>query len=417
MAASIFILLVGGFTAYTVLQKMNSPIKIVKAFEDAVERDQPKELANLLNKGQQEMDVEEADAKKFIAYFKENPDILAETKKELEKSVQYLENDQITSSKNNHFLYVGEHKKKWGIIQQYGIGFQPIYLQISSNQPDTSVSINGKDAGKLKDGEVTKFGPLLPGKHEVEGSFKGEYTTVTAKEVIESSNQDSHKFPIEFDLTGDEINLTSNYENAIVFIDGKTTNKTVAQLESFGPVSLDGKMEIQAELKVQGKTLKSETVPLDSSYIDLWIDDSPLLEAEARKAETEARKAEAEAAEMDAIESAQEDIKNVVYEHYQDISSGDYTAAYDLFSKDRKGKVKLSNWEKGLTDTIRDEVTYLTVESIDDSTATVSFEMVSEDWKDEETLTQTWQGKWHLTKESTGWKLHKPEIKLVGPDA
>ena len=56
---------------------------------------------------------------------------------------------------------------------------------------------------------------------------------------------------------------------------------------------------------------------------------------------------------------------------------------------------------------------YVEVESMTESKATVSFEMVSEDWKDEETLIQTWRGQWHLVKESSGWKLSDPDIELV----
>lgn len=402
LSISVILLLMVGFAGYITVQSMYKPAKVVKQFEDAIKSNNTKDVAKILNGGQDVMKVEEADAKMLIQYFDENPDLLAETKSNLKKTAQYLENDNVIGSKGEGFLTLQKVKKKWGIIKQYGVSFQPVYIKVSINQPQASVSINEKGVGELKEGEERTFGPFLPVEHEVKGSYKGEYTTVTNEVKIDSLEEDSHKIPVGLDLTGDDVYLTSNYDEAIVFVNGTSTGKTVEDLVSLGPVSLDGKMKIHAEVKVQGKTLKSEEVSVDNASIDLWIDDTEIAEAEERAYQAAVAK-----------ETEEEDVIAVVNEHYEEITNGNYESAYDLFSTGRKGKNKFSSWEEGMKDNMSDEVTYVEVESMNDNKATVSFEMVSEDLKDGETLVQTWKGKWHLVKESSDWKLSDPEIKLV----
>lgn len=405
LSISVILLLMVGFAGYITVQSMYKPAKVVKEFEEAIESSNSKDVANILNGGQDVMKVEEADAKMLIKYFDENPDLLAETKSNLKKKAQYLERAGDTGFKDEGFLTLQEVKKKWGIITQYGVSFQPVYVKVSTNQPNASISINDKNVGELKEEEERTFGPFLPVMHEVKGAYKGEYTTVTDEVKIDSLEEDDHKIPVELDLTGDEVYLTSNYDEATVFVNGKSTGKTVEELESFGPVSLDGKLKIHAEMKIQDKTLKSKKVSVENNSIELWVDDTEIEEAEERAYEAAAIK-----------EMEEEEVIAIINEHYEEITNGNYESAYELFSTGRKGKNKFSSWEKGLKDNMSDEVSYAEVESMTDSKATVSFEMVSEDWKDGETLVQTWRGKWHLVKESSGWKLSDPEIKLVDTD-
>ena len=205
------------------------------------------------------------------------------------------------------------------------------------------------------------------------------------------------------------MNISSNYDEAIVFINGKSTGKTVTELETFGPVSLNGSLTIHAETNVQGKTLKSDKITLtnNTDYIELWIDDTEIIEAAERKAEAAAA---AEAAKEEAIL----EIEDVVSSHYYYISNGYYSEAYDLFSKGRKAKIDYKKWESGLFNNESNEVKLVVVDSVSGDKAVASFEMVSRDYtEDGEILVQTFGGKWNLVKEFSGWKLSEPDIDVV----
>ncbi|MGX2961707.1 zinc ribbon domain-containing protein [Peribacillus sp. JNUCC 23] len=406
LAIILLILAVSSFAGYKTVQTMNKPVKIVQTFEKAIEAKNSKELADLLNSAQVEMDVKEADAKMLLDYFNENPDLLAETEKSLRKEAQLLENKNILTSKSEGLLTLIESKKKWGIITQYGLSFHPVYIKVSSNQDKTALFINGKEEGELKVSDERTLGPFLPIDHEVKGSYTGQYTTVTDTISIEPIEQEGNKFPVELDLTGESINIYSNYDKAIVYINGESTGKTVTELSRIGPVSLDGSLKIYAEAKVDGKTLKSEEISITDSEeaIELWIDDTEIIEAAARKAE--------EATEAKALNDiARSDIESVVYAHYLDISNGYLSDAYDLFSTSRKSKVNFEKWAEGLANNLNNDVKGVVVESVSGDQATATFEMVSRDSKASgDTLVQTWGGRWHLVKEFSGWRLSKPEI-------
>ncbi|MFJ8245983.1 zinc ribbon domain-containing protein [Peribacillus asahii] len=409
LAISGLLVVVLGFGGYTTTQALNKPVKTVEKFEKAVETNNAKDLAGLLNSGQELMEVEEADAKMLLRYFEENPDMLVETKSSLRKESQLLENTNLIRANNEGLLKLVESKKKWGIINQYGLSFEPVYIKIHTNQDQTVLSINDKEQGELKESDEKTVGPLLPIEHEVKGSYKGQYATVTDTVEVNPAEEDTQKISVELDLTGNKVSLYSNMNQATVFINGKSTGKTVEELDTIGPVSTDGSVKIYAQAKVEGKTLKSETVAVteSSEEVDLYIDDSAIREAAEKKAAQVAAAAEAE-------QEAILEIESVIYDHYNYISYDNYSAAYDLFSTSRKDKNSYSNWEKGLLANYSNDVKKVVVDSVSGDTAIASFEMISRDLTEEgDTLVQTWGGKWHLVNEFSGWKLSKPEIKLL----
>ncbi|WP_158555963.1 TcaA 3rd/4th domain-containing protein [Peribacillus glennii] len=416
LALSVLLLALIGFGGYKTAQAMNKPIKVVTKFEQAVQNKDEKALTNLLNKGQDEMVVEESESKMLLDYFHNNPDLLAETKDNLRREAQSLENDSLMSTKTKGIFTLVESKKKWGVISQYGVSFQPVYFRVTANQSDASIIIDGKDRGKLKEEDERTIGPLLPIEHELKGSFKGEYATVTDKQKVDPKDYEGNKIDVEFDLSGEQVDLYSNYDEATVFINGKSTGKSVRELGTIGPVSLDGSIKVHAELKMQGKKLTSEAIPVtdNSDSLDLTIDDTVIQEAEARKAEAAAAAEERAVQAAAEVETAKSDIEDVIYSHYNDISSGFYSDAYELFSSGRKAKVGYTNWEKGYKNNLSDEVKYVVVDDVKGDKATASFEMVSRDSKPNgDTLVQTWGGKWHLVKEPSGWKLSEADIKKL----
>lgn len=104
----------------------------------------------------------------------------------------------------------------------------------------------------------------------------------------------------------------------------------------------------------------------------------------------------------------------MIMSHYTSISSGDYETAYAMFSSSRRSKISYEKWSKGLKNNFKNEVTNVSVESIENDQATVSFQLTSYDKQDDgSTLVQEWGGKWYLVKESDGWKLATPEIKKL----
>ena len=72
------------------------------------------------------------------------------------------------------------------------------------------------------------------------------------KRAIVPSDYDEKTITVELDVTGNEVSLSSNYDDAIVFINGESTEKTVNDLSTIGPVLTDGTVKIHAEVTKRG---------------------------------------------------------------------------------------------------------------------------------------------------------------------
>ena len=407
LAIIIVILLAALFTGYKIYDSKNHPSKIVQEFEKAIDQEDSKKVVQLLNSGQDEIEVKENDVKMLFNYYEAHPDIYADTIQILrEEAVALEDNDMmVTKKKKNVFLNLVETENKWLLFNQYGLSFKPVYFKITVNQPEVSVTLNDQKQVAIKKDEKKTLGPLLPIEHEIIGTYKGKYGSATVKESIVPSDYDEKTITVELDVTGNEVSLSSNYEDAIVFINGESTEKTVNDLSTFGPVLTDGTVKIHAEVTQEGHKLKSKEVAVteEDQSIRLYIDDS-IIEKEKERKEQAARDREQE---IYAVEEA-------VYSHYHYIGYDYYSSAYDLFSSGRKQKVNYEKWKEGLLNNIDNDVTKVVVDSLDGDKAVASFEMTSRDFQDDGSiLVQKFGGKWQLVKEFSGWKLSVPETKKL----
>ena len=410
----IIILAIAGFAGFKTVQAMFNPVKVVEQFEKALAKKNTHDLAALLNRGQAKMTVSESDATMLIAYFKDNPDLLDETKESLRKSAVAMGSNNIIGSTKDSLLTLVETKKKWGVINQYGLSFQPVYFNVSANESKIAVAVNSKKLGPLnKDNEAT-FGPFLPIEHELTGTYKGAYGTVVLSETVDPVDYENAKIPVDLDFSREQINIYSNFEDAIVFVNGKSTGKTIDELETVGPISTDGSVKIHAEITLQGKKLKSDDIrvtdPDDS--LELYIDDTEVIEAEEARVEAEEAAAEAREASEEEMAEAEEEIEKVIYDHYDNISYGDFSTAYELFSSSRKAKISYSAWSKGLENNQSNDVQNVEVQSVSGNQATAVFQMVSRDETDNgDILVQTFGGTWNLVKEYSVWRLAESKVK------
>ncbi|MFK2826626.1 hypothetical protein QYG89_13300 [Bacillus sp. B190/17] len=406
--AAVLLLIVVAFAGWKLAVSMNNPLKVVKEFEKAIDENNAEQLAALLNSGQEEMKVDEAAAAQLIKFYQDDPAALAETKDNLRVEAKNMRDEEVIIREGEGELTLIETAKAWGMIPKYGLSFQPIYFKVSANQENAALKVDGRDEGKLEEGKEKTLGPFLPIPHELKASFKGEYALVEDQEDVDPREAEDHKIKVEFDLSGPTVQLYSNYEDAVVFINGKTTNKTVGEFEEIGPVPVDGSLKIHAEVKEKGQLLKSEMVAVTEDEVnggvELQLDDSVIREAEERAAAALAKK-EAEWAEEAAS------IENVIYDHYASITYRDLPSAYDMFSSNRKSKVSYTKWAEGFTHTIESVVSYVNVEEVSGNKAVASFEMISRDTQSNgRELVQTWNGKWNLVKEGSSWALNVPEI-------
>nr|WP_275580441.1 zinc-ribbon domain-containing protein [Metabacillus iocasae] len=390
------------FGGYKFVESSNKPTKIVSNFAQALKSNDAAEVAVLLNQSHSDLKVDKQSAKQVISYFKENPDILSDVLKQLRSEAIAHEQGQTVIPSKESFLTIEEvEKKKWLIFNQYALSSKLFYIEVTANQDKVTVEIDGQKVGSVKSEKASTFGPYLFGEHTIKATYKDEYAAVEDEQIVSFEDAKEDKQSVELDLTGDQVYVYSDYDDAILFVNDKNTKLKVGDIYEFGPVKTDGSIKLHAEYK--GK--KSDVVAIEAAEEDIYLE-FPY--------ENEEVIAEPEEVEEFDEESDSSDITSVVNNHYMNISNGNYSNAYDLFASSRKGKVAFDGWQKGLKANYNNIVHYADLEEVNGNKAVVSFSMTSYDeQEDGSTLVQEWGGQWYLVKEASGWKLETPEIEKL----
>ncbi len=393
IAAIVLVIL---FIAYQVVQSALKPEKVEAKFEDAVKTQNAKEMAGILSSSSG-LAINEDSVHDFIAYFKNHPDVYSDTVTNLKKDTALVKAGDYYSSKNPVRIISGG--KKWLIFHTYVVDSQAYFIDVNTNQKETDVTINGQTVGKIN--KKKTFGPYLLSDFKIKGTYKGKYAGVHDSESIDPLDfGNSKRLSANLNLTGNMISIYSDEADAILFVNGKSTGKKIADIESFGPVPVDGSMKLQAVLS-DGKKSNEEKVTEPDQEVDLYFDSSSSDFSFSQPADNSSTGAMGDAAAA-------------VRNHYNDITNGNYAGAYNLMSSARRAKYSLDGWTKGFSNNIRDEVTIDSEQFPSSTTAIVSFTLTSYDKQsDGTTLVQKFGGSWNLVNENGQWLLDSPSIKKV----
>ncbi|MCA1202250.1 zinc ribbon domain-containing protein [Priestia flexa] len=404
-AAAIAALTFGAY--YMVNKTMTSPSAVVDNFIEAVQKQDVKTVKKIVNEGQIELKANEKQVQQFLTYVKDNPQVLASMSDELKEEVSLYEtqgNTVQTDEVNSSYAQLKLDGKKWILFDHYTIRVQPAYAEVTSNLEKADVYIDNQKVGTIKDADESQtVGPFLPGEHEMKLSTKGDYGTVEMKQTIESTDSDE-EISVDFDWGDHYVSLYSDYFDGTVFVNGKSTGKTVEELGYIGPVNLDGSVEVHAERKFGSKTKKTPAITLEGDIVEAELYFSMSDDFDDVSTEVDA---------SDSIDE-ETDIEDAVRSHYNYITSDSFASAHDLFSSSRKSKVDLSDWKKGLQANISDNVTNIEVLDVDGNEARAYVEMTSYDDNNDGThLVQEWEGYWSLVKEDGEWKLDSADLEKV----
>ncbi|TYR78878.1 hypothetical protein FZC66_17795 [Priestia megaterium] len=390
---------------YTVDKMMMSPEAVAENFVEAVQKKEVQKVKTFVNEGQIELSANDEQVKAFIEYLHKNPKMLSSIADGLDEESALYEKEGTDAKADEHsspYATMNYDGKKWLVFNHFTIRVHPVYSEITSNVEKTEVYIDNKKIGQLSEADTEKnFGPFLPGEHKVKAAIKGDYGTVEAEQIVDSSEMDEEPLSIEFDWSNHYLSLYSDYEDATLFVNGKSTGKKIEDINALGPVAIDDSVKVHAERKFGSKTKKTPvvTVEKDTGELELYFGMSENMEVNSTVDETEE--------EWWGIEES-------IRGHYGSISNDNFATAYEAFSSSRQQKVNMNDWKKGLQANILDEVTRVEVTEIEGGHATAYIEMTSyDDKEDGSTLVQEWGGNWHLVKEDGRWKLNEADLEKL----
>lgn len=138
-------------------------------------------------------------------------------------------------------------------FDNYHIEIKPVAVEINTNFDETKVYING-----IKFEETNMKRNLIPGKYLIKGELDTLYGVIEEEKEVYIMED----FAYNLNMPAININLTSNFEDAKVFINDEDINKSVKDIQKYGPIPLNKEINIQLEREFPWGTLKSDKVTI-----------------------------------------------------------------------------------------------------------------------------------------------------------
>lgn len=416
-AIAIAVLVVAMVAAYFIIDRtVMSPTAVANSFVTAIQENDIGKVKQHINEGQLEMDATDEQVEAFVNHLNEYPRLITEISEQLSVEVNAFENGIGYSggeSGTSALATLKQEGKKWLLFDHYVVQVRPVYINVESTADETKIFLDDQEEEKIvvNSESSEKLGPLLPGQYEVKAVVSGAFGDVEQTEqidLLQSEEMTESEIALYFDFSAHYLPVYSDNEDATVYVNGESTEKQVKDFSVFGPVPLDGSVEVYAEKEFATSIHKSDTNVIDENtyQLDLYLDYTDYDE------EYDLERAERE--EIEKLEGEAQKVAEAIYDHYGNITQDNYQEAYNLFSSSMQGKFDVDNWSEGLQANILDDVTTVQVKSVDGNNAEAYIEMTSYDDQDDgSVLVQVWKGDWSLVKESGAWKLDSSSIEKV----
>lgn len=215
----------------------SSKNSLLRNLEVAMSENKPEKIYKKIRLNGEKISKE--DLKPLSEYYVENQDRVSELIKSLKNQ-----------GESGYFTLINE---KVLFFDNYHLEISPVSVQIEANFDETKVFLNKKEISPTK---IDKN--LIPGKYILRGELETLYGIVEEEKEVYIM-EDSE---VKLDIPAINITLTSNFEDAAVFINNENINKKVKDIKNFGPIPLEKDISIYLQKELPWGTVKSEEVKI-----------------------------------------------------------------------------------------------------------------------------------------------------------
>lgn len=223
--------------------------KDVNAIDEIVKADDPS------------LKIKIEDIKAYMRYLKENPSYNKELLSYLQKETinQKLVKDK-ASFKDGQIV---EDGKEWFLYPKYKFSMKSYYMRVSTTAKNAEIYVNDKKETELSSDKTSKeLGPYFPGTYVVKATAKTELTELETEEEVDLADEQSGKVEVELSLEGKYVTISSDENDATVFVNGKKRGKLNYGSYNLGPVSTDETVEVHLEKTTDFGVIKSESIKI-----------------------------------------------------------------------------------------------------------------------------------------------------------
>ncbi|MFB7159368.1 lysozyme inhibitor LprI family protein [Lysinibacillus sp. NPDC056232] len=246
------------------ITKMLDPMKQIEAMDSALKQEDYQAFL-------EEFQIPEKsiyDAESFSLYVKENG--WSAIRDNLIKEVNSLENgkfaDPISDSHGTDLITVLQKKVLFGLFKKVEFKLVPIEVYTEAPFKDMEIIINNH---KIKtDNEGTQLlGQYLPGVYAWSYTYDGQWANLKNSGELAIRGNGSNKLEIDLDWNMTSLELDSDIEDAIVYVNGKSTKLTVSEIGKMYPLPADDSIKIYAVTKnSKGQEVQSNSITSDARY-------------------------------------------------------------------------------------------------------------------------------------------------------
>ncbi|MGG0300414.1 hypothetical protein ABEY59_04085 [Bacillus albus] len=205
--------------------------------------------------------IKTEDIKAYMRYLKENPSY----NKQLLSYLQKETVDQKLTEDKNSFKdgEIVEEGKEWFLYPKYKFSMKSYYMSVSTTAKNAEIYVNDKKETELSSDKTSKeLGPYFPGTYVVKATAKTELTELETEKEVDLADEQSEKVNVDLSLEGKYVSISSDENDATVFVNGKKRGKLSYGNYKLGPVSTDETVEVHLEKTTDFGVIKSESVKI-----------------------------------------------------------------------------------------------------------------------------------------------------------
>lgn len=203
--------------------------------------------------------IKAEDIKGYIRYLKENPSY----NKELLSYLQRETVDQKLASDKAAFKdgQIIEDGKEWFLYPKYKLNMKSYYMNVSTTAKSAEIYVNDKKETELSNDKTSKeVGPYFPGSYVVKAKAKTELTELETEKEVDLADEKESKVDVKLSLEGNYVTISSDENDATVFVNGKKRGKLSRGSYKLGPVPADETVEVHLEKNAEYGVIKSESI-------------------------------------------------------------------------------------------------------------------------------------------------------------
>jgi uncharacterized membrane protein YvbJ len=246
--------------------------RMISEFEEAIIDQDASKLASLISSGSEELEVNDQTVTPLMTWLSNNPKDLAAAMNQLREQAKTIEQNGDLPDKEAEGKIVNLKKgsKLFGLFDRYSLEVLPAYVELTAPYEDTVFMYGKEELGKKKEQTgVIKAGPYIPGNHKFRAKLVTEY--VDLEKTVEAELKPGQDNEVSFDFDADEVNILTDLGSLNTEVELLVNNESIKwELPSdkpFGPVLLDGSMNMALKFEFLWGEITTEEVPVDQKSL------------------------------------------------------------------------------------------------------------------------------------------------------